>query len=109
MPTRSARLSGPIALAAGVNEFLQGDGTQVLLIKQLAVINNSGSNRTAGLYVNGNANSNRVWRRELLPAENLLLAGLFIVLNPDDVLWAEATATGPVLSLFGAVLTDNGF
>lgn len=104
MTVRSWRLAGPIALAAGVNPLLEPDVGRTVIIKNLAVINNSGANRTVGLYLNGVVSGARVWRRELLPAESLLLTDLFIVVPGGEVLNAEATALGPVLSLFGAYL-----
>lgn len=104
MTVRSTRLWAPTAVgAANVTLYTCPSGVTALL-KHLTVVNNTASGGWVRLRLNGTSQDQNIHDGTVGSTTGTHYVGLFIVLEPGDVLRAIASATGFIVTGYGSEL-----
>lgn len=107
MAVRSTPLWGPTALTTSSGVVLPGTSGRTAIVKSLFVHNTAGSTRRAFFYWNGDTDPDIIFTVPAPAGETVMVNGLFLVVDLNYDLWADASGAGLVCSAFGAYLAGD--
>lgn len=104
MSVRSKRLFGPISVGNGVSVLYTCPAGRTAVLKSLTLVNGFNVVNSLAIALGAQASANFLWEGNVDPSASTVLNELFIVLQPGDVLRAQATSSFVVITGFGAEL-----
>ena len=104
MAVRSKRLWLPTVVGLVDVALYTAPAGVTTVIKTLTIVNNAALNNNVSIRINGATNGSSVSRKAVASGVDDSLVGVFIVLQPGDVVHAQATQASAVVAGFGAEL-----
>lgn len=107
MAVRSTPLFGPITLSTSSGVVLPGTSGRTAIVKSLFVHNTAGATRRAFFYNNGDTDADIIFTVPAAAGESVIINGLFLVVDLNYDLIADANGAGMVVSGMGAYLLGD--
>lgn len=104
MAVRSKWLFGPTVVGAADVVLYTCPKGETTLLKHLTIVNNAALNNNVSIRINGTTNGAAIARKSVASGQDDSIVGAFIVLQPGDVLHAQATSASAIVAGFGAQL-----